>query len=183
MNFLRGTINAEIGDITKFLCDVVVNPTTADFKGTNRTNVAVHKEAGPELIAECLEFGTACPGTIVVTGGYNLKSKYIFHAIEYSFDNAIRNNLRLLCKNCLDTMFYHNLHSVAFPVLPEDGNSVLTESFVGLIMDAICEWCMQNPSYPVTITFFCQKEKEYDCFINKMRAMQQNPLMRNYISV
>lgn len=183
MNFLKGTINAEIGDITQYLCDVIVTPTNVNFTGEGTTNVAVQKEAGAELIAECLEIGTGCPGTIAVTGGYNLKSKYIFHAIEYSFDNAVNNNIRDLYKNCLDTMVYHNLHSIAFPSLPENNNIVLTENFAGIAMDAICEWCMRNPSYPVTVTFFCQKEQEYSCFVNKMRAMQQNPLMCNYISV
>ena len=59
-------------DITKVLCDAIVNPTDAILSGSGGTDRAVHTAAGAELDEECSKLGTLHQSEIVVTKGYRL---------------------------------------------------------------------------------------------------------------
>ena len=83
-------------DITKIQADAVVNPTDSRFSGFSGTDRAIHKAAGPRLGQACRSLGTLCQSEIVVTDGYALPCRYVFHTMGPVWAGGRKNEGMLL---------------------------------------------------------------------------------------
>lgn len=74
-------IHVVVGDIAAQKVDVVVNAANSSLLGGGGVDGAIHRAAGPELLAYCRILGGCEPGDVVGTPGFNLDAKYILHAV------------------------------------------------------------------------------------------------------
>lgn len=110
------------GDITDQRIDVIVNAANSRLAGGGGVDGAIHRAAGPALMAETdSRYPEGCPtGSAVATGAGKLPAKFVFHAVGPRWRGGNRGEANLLAgayRRCLELAVKHECKSVAFPAI------------------------------------------------------------------
>jgi len=106
------------GDITQQDTEAIGNAANSRLAGGGGVDGAIHRTGGPTIMSELRARYTGCPtGSAVITGGGNLKAKYVLHAVGpiYSGSPKDAQLLSSAYRTCLEQCTQHKISSIAFP--------------------------------------------------------------------
>jgi O-acetyl-ADP-ribose deacetylase len=154
------------GDITKVQVDAIVNAANTSLLGGGGVDGAIHRAAGPELLAECRSLGGCPAGEARITAGYGLSAKHVIHTVGPIWGGGDRGEPELLAccyRNSLALATKHELQNIAFPAISCGIYGYPIEEACRIAVRETLAYLDRN-QLPESVTFVCFGCDIYDAY-------------------
>jgi O-acetyl-ADP-ribose deacetylase (regulator of RNase III) len=156
------------GDITKEKVDAIVNAANESLLGGGGVDGAIHRAAGPQLLAECRQLGGCPTGSAKITNGYKLPAKYVIHTVGpvWSGGNSGEDELLARCyESCFDLVEQYELHSVSFPAISCGAYGYPIDRAASIAVGAIRSFLQRNQEVE-RVHVVCYTSDVYEAYWN-----------------
>ncbi len=163
------------GDITKQSVDAIVNAANTSLLGGGGVDGAIHRAAGPELLAECRTLHGCQTGDAKMTKGYRLPAKHVIHAVGPVWHGGNRREPDLLA-NCyrrsLEIATQNNLTSIAFPNISTGVYGYPKDKAADVAIAAVNRFMEQETSIQ-EIIFVCFDAENFALYAQKIKTISR----------
>ena len=153
-------------DITTLDVDAIVNAANNSLLGGGGVDGAIHRAAGPELLAECRGLHGCPTGEAKITGGYCLQARYVIHTVGPVYTGAPRDAelLRSCYWNSLELARAHGIRSIAFPAISTGVYGYPLRPATEIACQTVADWLSAHPDCPMAVLFACFDDRTSDMY-------------------
>ncbi|MDJ1157487.1 O-acetyl-ADP-ribose deacetylase [Chelatococcus sp. SYSU_G07232] len=167
----RAVLEVAQGDITRLDVDAIVNAANRTLLGGGGVDGAIHRAAGPELLAECRMLGGCETGEAKITKGYRLPARHVIHTVGPVWQGGEADEDRLLAscyRKSLALAAAHGLSSIAFPAISTGVYGFPPERAAPLAVGTVVETLVE---YPIgRIVFCCFSDESTRLHVTALKA-------------
>ena len=134
------TLRVVEGDITWLVVDAIVNAASSSLLGGAGVDGAIHRAAGPGLLAECERLDGCETGDAKITSGYKLPARHVIHTVGPVWRGGDKGEDALLARcytRALEVAAGHGLRTIAFPAISTGAYSFPVERAAGIAVTAV----------------------------------------------
>jgi len=157
----KATLELVQGDITQQGTDAIVNAANPTLLGGGGVDGAIHRTAGPDLLAECRTLGGCETGNAKITKGYNLKAKHVIHTVGPVYRRDGKQAPELLAsayRRSLEVASENGLKSVAFPSISTGAYGYPLDKAAPIALGTVRDFLKEHPEIElVRFVLFDQK--------------------------
>lgn len=158
-------LNVVVADITTLAVDAIVNAANESLLGGGGVDGAIHRAAGPELLAECRTLGGCPTGQARITKGYRLPARHVIHTVGPVWRGGERGERALLAsayRSSMEIALKHRLPTIAFPAISTGVYGFPAGPAAEIAVNTVNEIATANPGAFTEITFCCFSEGSAD---------------------
>ncbi len=161
------------GDITRQNVDAIVNAANNSLLGGGGVDGAIHRAAGPELLAECRQLGGCPTGEAKITGGYNLPARWVIHTVGPIWRGGTHGEDELLAscyRRSFDLVEAHNIHTVAFPSISTGAYGFPMERAARIAVTEVKNFLAKNDAVE-KVSLVCFGRHAYDIHLAALKEI------------
>lgn len=168
------TIILQVGDITKYRGDVIVNAANPYLAGGSGVDGAIHQAGGPTILKACQkiiqQIGRLPNGKAIITHGGQLQARNVIHAVGPIYKESKEKAPRILketYESCLKLADKMNLKDIAFPSISTGAYGYPVEEASIIAMNAVVEYLMTDTVIE-KVSFYLYTYEDYMVYMNAL---------------
>ncbi len=168
----KGIIEITQGDITVQRVDAIVNAANTSLLGGGGVDGAIHRAAGPELVAECRTLGGCPTGEAKITRGYRLPARWVIHTVGPVWRDGKRREDELLAscyRRSLELAVQNGVRTIAFPAISTGIYGFPLERATRIAAREVCDFLEKNPAIE-KVVFVCFDRHTYDVYTRELQV-------------
>lgn len=165
------------GDITTLGVEAIVNAANTTLLGGGGVDGAIHRAAGPELLAECRTLGGCATGDAKLTKGYRLPAKWVIHTPGPVWRGGEHGEAELLAscyRRSLELAAEKGAKSLAFPAISTGVYGFPAEKAAKIAVQTVRE-ALKGFAGPMEVFFCCFSQKRADFHQKWLAEVEQDP--------
>lgn len=169
----QATLELVDGDITQQNTEAIVNAANNSLLGGAGVDGAIHRAAGPALLAECRALGGCETGEAKLTGGCGLKAKYVIHAVGPVYSQAGRKAPELLAgayRNSLRLASKQGIKTIAFPSISTGAYGYPVAEAARIALDTVTDYLLDHPGIQV-VRFVLFGQPTYQAYVKALNDL------------
>jgi len=162
-----------LGDITVEETDAIVNAANSGLRGGGGVDGAIHRAGGASIMEECRKIGSCPTGQAVVTGGGNLKARYVIHAVGPVYRGGGRGEADLLksaYRESLKRVTEKGLTSVSFPAISAGVYGYPLEEAARIALTTAIDYVKDHDEIQL-VRFVLFSQDIYDVFTKELKRI------------
>ncbi|MER8415987.1 O-acetyl-ADP-ribose deacetylase [Mesorhizobium sp. M1329] len=166
-------IRIQTGDITKLAVDAIVNAANTSLLGGGGVDGAIHRAAGPELLAECRTLNGCKVGDAKITKGYRLPARYVIHTVGPVWQGGSKGESELLAscyRRSLEIAAAKDCRTVAFPAISTGAYRYPKDQATQIAVGTVSAFIGQH-AVPEIVIFCCFDEPTAELYRRVVAAL------------
>jgi O-acetyl-ADP-ribose deacetylase len=167
-------LDVRVADITTLALDAIVNAANRTLLGGGGVDGAIHRAAGPQLLAECQTLGGCQTGAAKITRGYRLPAKHVIHAVGPVWNGGAAREEELLAscyREALSLAAAHGLKSIGFPAISTGVYRFPPDLAARIAVGTVASEIAAAPRGIERVVFCCFAQASADCHMGAFATL------------